>query len=95
MTDLGLAVGALVVVLVGAYFFGKKRKREGLANVLAQPDRVARIYLRAAPEIDAYWLHAKLRNGRKARIAAPWEIVETLARLGGAGCCGCRTGCTV
>jgi len=81
MVDLVISFGALVAALVASYFIGKKKKREGLASMLKQPESVARLYLRAAPEIDAYWLHAEFKTGKKACIAAPWEIVDTLKRL--------------
>lgn len=81
MVDLLAAVGALVAVLAASCFFGKKRKQAGLARVLEQPGSVARLYLREAPEIAAYWLHAEFKTGKKARLAAPWELVDTLKRL--------------
>ena len=81
MVDLVIAVGAVVAVLVSSYFIGKKKKREGLASILERPESVARLYLRAAPEIEAYWLHAEFKTGKKVRIAAPWEIVDSLKRL--------------
>lgn len=81
MVDLLTAVVALVAVLVVSYFVGKKKKQEGLARVLEQPESVARLYLRAAAEIDAYWLHAEFKTGKKVRLAAPWEIDDTLERL--------------
>ncbi len=81
MVDLLAAVGALVAVLAASCFFGKKKKQAGLARVLEQPGSVARLYLREAPEIAAYWLHAEFKTGKKARLAAPWELVDTLKRL--------------
>lgn len=85
MVDLLIAAAALVAVLVASYVIGKKKKREGLASVLEQPQSVARLYLRAAAEIDAYWLHAEFKTGKKARIAAPWELDDTLKRLEASG----------
>lgn len=81
MVDLVIAVAAAVAILVASCFIGAKKKREGLASMLEQPESVARLYLRAVPEVDAYWLHAEFKTGKKARIAAPWEIVDTLKRL--------------
>ena len=81
MVDLLIAVGALVAVLAASYFIGKKKKQAGLATVLEQPESVARLYLREAPEIAAYWLHAEFKTGKKARLAAPWELADTLKRL--------------
>lgn len=87
MVDLLAAIAAVAGVLLAAYFVGKKRKQEALARVMAEPECVARLYLRQAPEIDAYWLHAEMKNGKKTCLAAPWEIVDTLKRLGALGLC--------
>lgn len=81
MIELLGAFVALTAALVVSYFTGKKKKREFLAKVQEKPQEVARIYLRHAAEVDSYWLHAELKSGKKARIAAPWEIDATLARL--------------
>ena len=81
MLELLGATAAVIVFLSISYFAGRRKKREGLAWLETQPGDVARLYLRAAPEIDAYWLHAAMKNGRKRLIAAPWEVEETLRRL--------------
>lgn len=81
MVDLLIAVGALVAVLAASYVIGKRKKQAGLATVLEHPESVARLYLREAPEIAAYWLHAEFKTGKKARLAAPWELADTLKRL--------------
>ena len=81
MLELIFAVGAVIVALSLSWATGRRRKREGLAWVEAQPENVARLYLRAAAETDAFWLHAQMRNGKKRMIAAPWELDDTLRRL--------------
>lgn len=81
MLELIFAVGAVIVALTLSSATGRRRKREGLAWVEAQPENVARLYLRAAAETDAFWLHAQMRNGKKRMIAAPWELDDTLRRL--------------
>jgi hypothetical protein len=85
MLELVGAAAAVIVFLSFSYFAGRRKKREGFAWLQAQPQNVARLYLRAAPEIDGYWLHAAMKNGRKRLIAAPWEIEETLRRLAPSG----------
>lgn len=85
MLELVGATAAVIVFLSISYLAGRRKKREGLAWLEAQPGNVARLYLRAAPEIDAYWLHAAMKNGRKRLVAAPWEVEETLRRLAPTG----------
>ncbi|WP_211163054.1 hypothetical protein [Aromatoleum diolicum] len=85
MMELLGASAAVIALLFIAYFVGSKKKREGLAWLEARPGDVSRLYLRAAPEIDAYWLHAEMKNGKKRVIAAPWEVEETLRRLASSG----------
>ncbi|MCK0513024.1 hypothetical protein [Aromatoleum buckelii] len=85
MLELILAAAAVIVALTLAWVAGRRRKHEGLAWVEAQPDNVARLYLRAAAEADGYWLHVQMRSGRKRMIAAPWELDDTLRRLGALG----------
>ena len=75
------ATAAVIAFLVISWVVGRKKKSEGLAWLESQPNNVARLYLRPAPEIDGYWLHAELKNGRKRLIAAPWEVEGTLCRL--------------
>ncbi len=79
------AVVLVVGVLAGAYVAGKRKKQGALARIEAEPSQVARLYLRADPEIDAFWLHAELRTGKKLRLAAPWDVDATLARLAAVG----------
>ncbi|KAI5912328.1 hypothetical protein PA01_14000 [Azoarcus sp. PA01] len=81
MLELIFAVSAVIVAVTLACVAGRRRKREGRTWVEAQPENVARLYLRAAGETDAYWLHAQMRNGKKRMIAAPWELDDTLRRL--------------
>ncbi|MCK0508027.1 hypothetical protein [Aromatoleum anaerobium] len=81
MLELILATVAVIAALTLSSAFGRRRKREGLAWVEAQPENVVRLYLRAAADTDAYWLHAQMRNGKKRTIAAPWELDDTLRRL--------------
>lgn len=85
MLELILVAAAVIGALTLACVAGRRRKHEGLAWVEAQPDSVERLYLRAAAEADAYWLHVQMRNGKKRMIAAPWELEYTLRRLGGLG----------
>lgn len=81
MLELIFAAAAVIVALTLACAAGRRRKREGRIWVEAQPENVARLYLHAAGETDAYWLHAQMRNGKKRMIAAPWELDDTLRRL--------------
>lgn len=85
MQELVGAMLAVVVVLVGAYFAGKRKKQNGLARALARPGEVARLYLRADADVDGFWLQAQLAGGKKLRLAAPWELEVTLARLAAVG----------
>ncbi|TVO58499.1 hypothetical protein [Denitromonas halophila] len=75
------AVAIVVVVLAGAYLAGKCKKQDGLARIEADPTLAARVYLRADAETGAFWLHAEMRTGKKLRLAAPWDLDATLARL--------------
>jgi len=81
MEEVLAAVGAMLAVLFVSYLLGRQKKRDGLLRVETQPGNVARIYLRPDADIDACWLHAEMKNGKKACIAAPWEIADTLMRL--------------
>jgi hypothetical protein len=85
MLELLGATAAVIVFLSFSYLAGRRKKREGLAWLEAQPQNVSRLYLRAAPEIDGYWLHAAMKNGRKRLVAAPWEVEDTLRRLAPTG----------
>ena len=75
------AVAIVVVVLAGSWLAGKRKKQDGLARIEADPTRVARLYLRADAETGAFWLHAEMQTGKKLRLAAPWDLDATLARL--------------
>lgn len=81
MLELLTAFVALAAVLSISYFRGRSRQQDALSRALAAPDEVARLYLRHAPEMDAYWLHARFANGRKQVLAAPWALAETLELL--------------
>lgn len=81
-----VAVGSvLIACLVLASFAGKQKKQTGLACAESEPENVARLYLRKASDVDAYWLHAQMTNGKKYCIAAPWEVEATLTRLARVG----------
>ncbi|MDT3670145.1 MAG: hypothetical protein ROZ37_07405 [Aromatoleum sp.] len=85
MFELIVAAAAVIAALALSHAAGRRRKREGLAWVEAQPQNVARLYLRAAGEADGYWLHAEMQSGKKRMIAAPWELDATLGRLAARG----------
>lgn len=85
MLELLTAFVALVVVLSISYFKGRSKKEDAVSRALESPGEVERIYLRHAQDVDAYWLHAQFRNGRKRVLAAPWELAETLDLLGQRG----------
>ncbi|TVO67025.1 hypothetical protein [Denitromonas ohlonensis] len=79
------AVAIVVVVLAGSYLAGKRKKQDGLARIEADPTLAARVYLRADAETGAFWLHVEMRTGKKLRLAAPWDLDATLARLAAVG----------
>lgn len=81
MSEFVVAVAAVLSFVLAACMLGRARKQQGLARVECRPREVARLYLRHAGEVDAYWLHAEFRDGRKGMVAAPWEIDEVLRRL--------------
>jgi hypothetical protein len=81
MLELLAGFVALVALLSISYFRGRSKKEDALSTALSSPAEVVRLYLRHAPEMDAYWLHAQFRNGRKRVLAAPWEVDAILARL--------------
>lgn len=81
MSELLSVAAAVLTFVSAACMLARKRKQEGLAWLESRPQDVARLYLRSASDVDAYWLHAELRNGRRRMVAAPWEIDETLRRL--------------
>lgn len=85
MFELLFAAVALVAVLSISYFRGRSKKQDALSRVLAAPEDVMRVYLRHAPELEAYWLHVQFRDGRKRMLAAPWELDQTLPLLAGKG----------
>lgn len=76
---------AMIGILTISYFVARSRKRDNLARLCAQPQDVARLYLRADADTGALWLHAQFNNGKKAMIAAPWEAGTTLRRLAEVG----------
>lgn len=81
---LGASV-AMIGILTISYFVARSRKRDNLARLCAQPQDVARLYLRADADTGALWLHAQFNNGKKVMIAAPWEAGTTLRRLAEVG----------
>ncbi|HJV28772.1 MAG TPA: hypothetical protein VJ673_24055 [Aromatoleum sp.] len=81
MLDLLGAAALVVAFLFVLYFANRQRMQEGLAWLETQPENVARLYLRVTSEVDAYWLHVQMKDGKKRLIAAPWELEETLRRL--------------
>lgn len=81
MSELVGVAAAVLTFVSAACMLGRKRKQEGLAWAESRPQDVARLYLRPASDVDAYWLHAEFRNGRKRMVAAPWEVEDTLRRL--------------
>lgn len=81
MSELVVVAAAVLSFMSAAYMLGRTRKQEGLAWLESRPQDVARLYLRHAADVDAYWLHVEFRNGRKRMVAAPWEIDEALRRL--------------
>ena len=85
MIELLGAIALVVIILAGAYLRGKQRKLSNFDLILAEPERVSRLYLRHAQEINAYWLHAELSTGKKLRLAAPWDLDAALARLAPTG----------
>lgn len=85
MLELIVAAAAVIAALALSHAAGRRRKREGLAWVEAQPENVARLYLRAAGDAEGYWLHAEMRSGKRRMIAAPWELDATLGRLASHG----------
>lgn len=81
MSELVVVAAAVLSFVSAAYVLGRARKQEGLARLESRPQDVARLYLRRASDVDAYWLHVEFSDGRKRVVAAPWEIDETLRRL--------------
>ena len=81
-----VGVGSVVIAcLVLSSFAGKRKKQSGLALAEGDPGKVSRLYLRKASDVEAYWLHVQMTNGRKYCIAAPWDVEATLSRLGRVG----------
>jgi len=85
MLELIGVIALIAVVLTGATLRGRMRKQSNFELIEAAPERVARLYLRKAEEVEAYWLHAQLSNGKKLRLAAPWDVDAALARLAKVG----------
>ena len=81
MSELVVVAAAVLSLVSAACVLGRARKQEGLARLESHPQDVARLYLRRASDVDAYWLHGEFRDGRKRVVAAPWEVDETLRRL--------------
>ncbi len=81
MADLVFPVAATFTFLVLAYFYGKKKKEEGLERAQSAPETISRLFLRKDSETESHWLHAEMKTGKKVCIASPWEVEETLARL--------------
>ncbi|MBD5800976.1 hypothetical protein AZOA_03780 [Azoarcus sp. Aa7] len=81
MSELVVVAAAVLTFVSAACMLGRARKQEGLARLESRPQDVARLYLRRASDVDAYWLHVEFRNGRRRMVAAPWEIDDTLRRL--------------
>ena len=81
MSELVVVAAAVLSLVSAACVLGRARKQEGLARLESRPQDVARLYLRRASDMDAYWLHVEFRDGRKRVVAAPWEVEETLRRL--------------
>lgn len=82
MPDLMVATAAVIAFVSVSCFAIRRKKRDALARIEAEPAIVSRLYLRADPDLeDVYWLHAELANGKRRLIAAPWNIEGTLARL--------------
>lgn len=81
MSEMLLVTAAVLTLVTAACMLGRTRKQEGLAWLESRPQDVARLYLRRASDVDAYWLHVEFRDGRKRMVAAPWEIDDTLRRL--------------
>lgn len=85
MLELLAGFVALAALLAVSYCRGRAKKQDALLVALSSPGEVARVYLREAPEMEAYWLHVQFRNGRKRVLAAPWELDEILCQLEGRG----------
>lgn len=81
MLELGLAALAVGAVLALGWLRGRFGTAALQAQIEREPQQVARLYLRQVDELEAWWLHVELRNGRKRVLAAPWEAVAVLARL--------------
>lgn len=81
MFELSIAFAALIAVLTLSWFKGRIRKQDAMSRIEAAPQDVERLYLRHAPDVDAYWLHVRFNDGKKRVLAAPWEIAAVLARL--------------
>lgn len=85
MLELLTAFVALGVVLSISYLKGRAKKQDAVSTALESPTEVARLYLRHAQDVDAYWLHVQFRDGRKRVLATPWELADTLQLLGQRG----------
>lgn len=81
MSETLFAFIALLAVLTLAWFRGRAKKQDAMSRIEASPQEVECLYLRHAPDVDAYWLHVRFNDGKKRVLAAPWEIEAVLARL--------------
>lgn len=85
MIELIGVIALIAVVLTGATLRGLLRKQSNFELIEAAPERVARLYLRKADEVEAYWLYARLTNRKKLCLAAPWDVDAALTRLAKVG----------
>lgn len=85
MLELIGVIVLIAVVLTGATLRGGRRKQTNFDLIEQAPERVARVYLRKADEVEAYWLYARLTNRKALCLAAPWDVDAALARLAKVG----------
>lgn len=85
MLELIGVIAIIAVVLTAATLRGLLRKQSNFELIEAAPERVARLYLRKADEVEAYWLYARLTNRKKLCLAAPWDVDAALTRLAQVG----------
>jgi energy-converting hydrogenase A subunit M len=85
MLELIGVIALIAVVLTGATLRGQLRKQTNFELIEAAPERVTRLYLRKADEVEAYWLYARLNNRKRLCLAAPWDVDAALARLAEVG----------
>jgi len=85
MIELIGTIALALAALAGAILRGKRRKQTNFELIEGAPERVARLYLRHDLDVDADWLYARLTNGKKLCLAAPWDVEAALARLARVG----------